>query len=339
MSRSLRAATHYSERSKSISFIGLGRMGYEMANNLFSKVILHQSSDYTFNVCDASPDTAERFKAEFIQRFPAVKSVNIVSSPQEAVNASSVVVTMLPSSPHVQSVYSESGGIIPALRALGADSETLCIDSTTLDVQIARDVSRQVGEAGASMVDAPVSGGVSGAKAATLTFLVGGQEDTFNSAFPHLSHMGKRVIHCGPSGAGLGAKICNNLILGVQQIVAAEAMLLGQNLQLDPAILASVISTSTGASWSMSVNNPVPGALPGNSPPCEREYEGGFASALMLKDMGLATDLAAQYDSPLPLAAAATELYKQAIAKDESYAKKDFSVLYEYLKKHASQSS
>ena len=133
------------------------------------------------------------------------------------------------------------------------------------------------------MVDAPVSGGVAGAKAGTLSFLVGGRRNAFNLAYPFLTHMGQRVIYCGDSGAGLVAKICNNLILGVQQIVVAEGMLLGQKLGLDPKVLASVINSATGACWSSSVNNPVPGALEGKSPPCERDYEGGFATSLMLK--------------------------------------------------------
>ena len=136
------------------------------------------------------------------------------------------------------------------------------------------------------MVDAPVSGGVAGAKAGTLSFLVGGRRNAFNLAYPFLTHMGQRVIYCGDSGAGLVAKICNNLILGVQQIVVAEGMLLGQKLGLDPKVLASVINSATGACWSSSVNNPVPGALTDKSPPFERDYEGGFATSLMLKVSG-----------------------------------------------------
>lgn len=125
--------------------------------------------------------------------------------------------------------------------------------------------------------------GVTGAKAGTLAFLVGGTDKAFKLAHPVLSHMGQRIFYCGPSGAGLGAKICNNLILGVQQIVVAEGMLLGQRLGLDPAVLAGVINSSTGSCWSSSANNPVRSALPEKSPPCERDYEGGFATALMLK--------------------------------------------------------
>jgi 3-hydroxyisobutyrate dehydrogenase len=128
---------------------------------------------------------------------------------------------------------------------------------------------------------------VTGAKAGTLSFLVGGSEQSFTRASPILAHMGQRIIHCGPTGSGLAAKICNNLILGVEQIVVAEAMLLGQRLGLDPTVLAGVINNSTGACWSSSVNNPVPGALPDKSPPCERGFEGGFATALMIKVGGV----------------------------------------------------
>lgn len=193
---------------------------------------------------------------------------------------------MLPSSPQVNQVYvTDAGGILPGLRSLSSEetSSTFCIDSTTLDVKAARDVSQQVHEIGASMVDAPVSGGVAGAKAGTLSFLVGGTEDEFRRAEPILAHMGKKIIHCGSSGTGLAAKICNNMILGVHQLVVSEAMLIGTKFGLDPAVLAGVINSSTGACWASSVNNPVPGALPDKEPPCTRDYEGGFATSLMLK--------------------------------------------------------
>lgn len=132
-------------------------------------------------------------------------------------------------------------------------------------------------------IDRRLFTGVTGAKAGTLSFLVGGSGQSFGRASPILSLMGQRIIHCGPAGSGLAAKICNNLVLGVEQIVVAEAMLLGQRLGLDPAVLASVINNSTGACWASAVNNPVPGALPEKSPPCERGFEGGFATSLMIK--------------------------------------------------------
>ncbi|KDQ60615.1 hypothetical protein JAAARDRAFT_151144 [Jaapia argillacea MUCL 33604] len=331
--RCFQSFDHHVARQKGISFIGLGRMGSEMAFNLFSKRIA-EVNDSHFVVCDAFQQNAVSFCTNFKEQFPGAK-VSIAQSPQEAVLASEVVVTMLPSSPQVKEVYSQANGIIPALKQLSPAQSTLCIDSTTLDVDVARSVALDVIETGAQMVDAPVSGGVTGAKAGTLSFLVGGKEYAFKTASPILAHMGKRIIYCGPSGAGLAAKICNNMVLGVEQIVIAEAMLLGQRLGLDPAVLAGVINSSTGACWSSSVNNPVPGALPEASPPCERDYDGGFATALMLKDMGLATDVGKSSGSPLPLGEAAETIYKHILEKEPELSRKDFSSVYRYLRKVA----
>jgi len=300
-----------------------------MAYNLFSKQHVKES-DSRFVVCDVVPDASRAFCAEFMKQYPNAQ-LSIADTPEEATLNSSCVITMLPSSPQVKSVYSQ---IIPALQKLDASltSETLFIDSTTLDVNIAREIASSVVNAGARMVDAPVSGGVTGAKAGTLSFLVGGTEEVFQVSQPILSFMGQRIIYCGPSGSGLAAKICNNLVLGVQQIVVAEAMLLGQELGLDPSVLASVINNSTGACWASSVNNPVPSALVDKSPPCEREYAGGFATSLMLKDMGLASNVAQQKKSPLPLGEAAKEIYAKAIKQHPELASRDFSSVYRFLK-------
>ncbi|KAJ4488403.1 3-hydroxyisobutyrate dehydrogenase [Lentinula aciculospora] len=318
-------------RSRSTSFIGLGRMGHEMAYNLFSKQFA-QANESQFVVCDAIPESTQSFCSNFIKQYPGA-NISIANTPEEATLASQTIITMLPSSPQVLSVYND--GIIPTLRKLPAIQahNTLCIDSTTLDVDVARSVAKYVTEAGSQMVDAPVSGGVTGAKAATLAFLVGGTITAFEKAQPLLALMGQRIIHCGPSSAGLGAKICNNLILGVQQIVVGEAMLLGTKLGLDPAVLSSVISSSTGNCWSISVNNPVPHALPEKSPPCEREYEGGFATALMLKDMGLASNVAALAGCPVPLGQTAEALYARMIEERPDLARKDFSSVYRFLEK------
>ncbi|KAL1722625.1 6-phosphogluconate dehydrogenase [Schizophyllum commune] len=327
-----------SQRHKSTSFIGLGRMGYEMAFNLFSKQ--HAlASDSHFVVCDAVPSSAARFRDAFMEQFPGAQ-LEVARDPGEAALASQTIITMLPASPQVLDVYHT--GILPALRTLPheAFASTFCIDSTTLDVAVARQISCEVHNLlpstptppGPQMVDAPVSGGVTGAKAGTLSFLVGGEADAFARAKPILELMGKRVIHCGPAGAGLAAKICNNLVLGVQQIVTAEAMLLGQKLGLDPAVLAAVIGSSTGSCWSVNVNNPVPGALPDKPPPCERNYEGGFATALMLKDMGLATTVAQQTSTPTPLGEAASTIYAKVVAEKPELAGKDFSAVYEWLR-------
>jgi 3-hydroxyisobutyrate dehydrogenase len=307
-------------------------MGYQMAYNLFSKEY-GQATDSHFVVCDANPDTARTFCTNFTSTYPSAL-ISYVETPEQATLMSSRIITMLPSSPEVKNVY--SGSIIPTLQKLhqgaSGSQETFCIDSTTLDVDIAREVASNVTKAGAQMIDAPVSGGVTGAAAGTLSFLVGGTEESFQLALPILSLMGQRIIHCGPSGAGLAAKICNNLVLGVEQIVVAEAMLLGQELGLDPAVLASVINSSTGGCWSSSVNNPVPSALPGKSPPCERDYEGGFATSLMLKDMGLASNVAQQRQSPLPLGEAAKEIYSKIVHERPELSTKDFSSVYSFLK-------
>ncbi|KAL1730284.1 6-phosphogluconate dehydrogenase [Schizophyllum commune] len=336
-----------SQRHKSTSFIGLGRMGYEMAFNLFSKQ--HAlASDSHFVVCDAVPSSAARFRDAFMEQFPGAR-LEVARDPREAALASQTIITMLPASPQVLDVYHT--GILPALRTLPRETaaSTFCIDSTTLDVAVARQISSEVhnllpstptptgplmvdASTGPLMVDAPVSGGVTGAKAGTLSFLVGGEADAFARAKPILELMGKRVIYCGPAGAGLAAKICNNLVLGVQQIVTAEAMLLGQKLGLDPAVLAAVIGSSTGSCWSVNVNNPVPGALPDKAPPCERAYEGGFATALMLKDMGLATTVAQQTSTPTPLGEAASAIYAKVVAEKPELAGKDFSAVYEWLR-------
>ncbi|KAI0080602.1 3-hydroxyisobutyrate dehydrogenase [Panus rudis PR-1116 ss-1] len=318
-------------RAQTTAFIGLGRMGSEMAYNLFSKTLVDTNGSAEFVVCDAREESAHTFVKNMEAQFPGTK-VQIVSAPGDAVIASQTVITMLPSSPHVKKVY--EGGIIPALKSLSREdaAATLCIDSTTLDVQVARDTAQEVQSLGATMVDAPVSGGVAGAKAGTLSFMVGGSDSAFKRVSPILSLMGRKIFHCGPNGAGLGAKICNNLVLGVQQIVVAEAMLLGQKLGLEPAVLANVINSSTGACWSCSVNNPVPGALPDKEPPCTRNYEGGFATSLMLKDMGLASEIADACASPLPLGEAAEALYAEVVQQEPELANRDFSSVYQYLR-------
>ncbi|KAI0703576.1 3-hydroxyisobutyrate dehydrogenase [Cytidiella melzeri] len=322
-----------SARQQTTAFIGLGRMGNEMAFNLFSRTLVESGGGARFVVCDAREESAASFVTNFRHHFPGAR-IEIVASPAEAVTASQTLITMLPSSPHVQNVYAtEAGGIIPALRSLGHESatETLCIDSTTLDVEVARGIAEEVHNTGATMVDAPVSGGVAGAKAGTLSFLVGGTQEAYERVSPILSRMGKRIMFCGPSGSGLAAKICNNMVLGVQQIAVAEAMLLGQKLGLKPAVLAGVINNSTGSCWASSVNNPVPGALLDKEPPCTRDYEGGFATSLMLKDMGLATKVGDIVGCPLAMGEAAERMYAEVIEAEPELANKDFSSVYKYL--------
>jgi len=314
-------------------------MGYAMATNWLTKRVAdpaNASAETGFVVCDVDTVRAQAFADTFNATYPRA-NVSVASNPAEVALVSETFLTMLPSSPQVKEAYQGSSGIISALRSLPEDTtaSTLCIDSTTLDVQVAREVAKQVKELGAAIVDAPVSGGVAGAKAGTLSFLVGGTTEDFAHASPILALMGGRIIHCGASGAGLAAKICNNLVLGVQQIVVGEAMLLGQKLGLDPAVLAGVINSSTGACWASSINNPVCGALPDKAPPCERGYEGGFQTVLMLKDMGLATDIGSSTGSPLPLAEAAEVIYSDVVQDHADLARKDFSSVYQYLERAA----
>lgn len=318
-------------------------MGREMASNLFTKSLNSQGSEPspTFIVCDAMPEAAATFARNFQQLHPGVQ-INVVDTPAEAAELASVIITMLPSSPQVNQVYltSESGILPGVLKALSSpagtkpeDLKTLAIDSTTLDVSTAKDVAQRVAkEAQISMVDAPVSGGVVGAAAGTLSFMVGGPASSFDLAKPYLEKMGKTIVHCGDSGTGLAVKICNNLILGINQVAVAEAMLLGTSLGLSPSLLASVINNSTGRCWPSAVNNPIPGALPGQSPPCERDFKGGFAAKLMLKDMNLALNAADSVGVPLPLGNSSVKLYED-VTKDQDLAGRDFSVVFRHLQK------
>ncbi|KAF8606441.1 3-hydroxyisobutyrate dehydrogenase [Ceratobasidium sp. AG-I] len=336
-------ASHHPPRT--LGFIGLGQMGLNMADNLFTRtatVYVESSTAETSNppvflVCDVNRVTADTFARDVATRFPGVL-VQVAESPADMAQRAETIITMLPSSPQVKDVYLGDKGILQGINERGQNKEAICIDSTTLDVDVAKDVAAKLEATGTSMVDAPVSGGVVGARAATLSFMVGGSDAAYKRAHPFLSYMGRNIVHCGPSGSGLTAKICNNLVLGIQQVAVAEAMLLGTRLGLAPAMLAGVLNTSTGRCWSSEVNNPVAGALPGKSPPCERDYHGGFASKLMQKDMALAQHAASTVKSPLPLGDAAEAIYAKMNADgDRKFADKDFSVVYEYLRQQAKQ--
>ncbi len=243
----------------------------------------------------------------------------------------STAVTMLPSSPHVRQVYSDpKTGILAGLRSNGTKN-ALLIDSSTIDPQTARDVAKLAEEANAVMVDAPVSGGVGGAEAGTLTFMVGGSEEAFARAKPLLARMGKNLVHCGASGTGQVAKVCNNVVLGMSMAAVAEGMSLGVKLGMDPKVLAGILNTSSGRCWSSEVYNPCPGVLA--TAPASRGYTGGFGTALMLKDMGLATAAGRAAGQHMPVAQLVEQLYAE-IAKQEGGGGKDFSYIYEFINKH-----
>ncbi|KAG9092299.1 hypothetical protein FS749_015854 [Ceratobasidium sp. UAMH 11750] len=264
-----------------LGFIGLGQMGLNMADNLFTRTATAYSEGSTvesskppvFLVCDVNRITADTFARDVSTRFPEVL-VEVAETPAEMAQRAETIFTMLPSSPQVKDVYLGERGILHGISKRPEQIDSLCVDSTTLDVDVAKDVAAQIEAVGTNMVDAPVSGGVVGARAGTLSFMVGGSDVAYKKAHPFLANMGRNIVHCGASGSGLTAKICNNLVLGIQQIAVAEAMLLGTSLGLSPAMLAGVLNTSTGRCWSSEVNNPIPGALPGKSPPCEKDYHG-----------------------------------------------------------------
>jgi 3-hydroxyisobutyrate dehydrogenase len=245
---------------------------------------------------------------------------------------------MLPSSPHVRDVYlNKDSGILAGLRSAGTKN-ALLIDSSTIDPQSARDVALAAAEVEVGqhdMVDAPVSGGVGGAEAGTLTFMVGAASDkSFARVQPVLARMGKNIVHCGGAGTGQVAKVCNNVILGMSMAAVAEGMALGVKLGMDPKVLAGILNTSSARCWSSEIYNPCPGVVA--TAPASRGYTGGFGVQLMLKDMGLATSAGRAAGQALPMAQLAEQLYADIVKQGGSG--KDFSFIYEHLLKMQAES-
>ena len=278
-----------------IGFIGLGNMGAPMARNL-----AEAGHDVTgFDVtADAKPPLA-----------PA-------ASAGEAAGDADVVITMLPDGPIVRRVAAE---VIPAMKP-GA----ILLDCSTIDVDSARAVAEMAGGAGLRALDAPVSGGIGGAEAGTLTFMVGGGADAFADAAPLFDVMGQKAVHCGPSGNGQAAKICNNMILGVTMIGTCEAFALADKLGLDRQAMFDVVSTSSGYSWTMNAYCPAPGIGP--TSPADNDYAPGFAAELMLKDLRLAQQAATSADADTPMGQRAAELYATFV-EDEDGKGRDFSAM------------
>ncbi|HEX4694692.1 3-hydroxyisobutyrate dehydrogenase [Sphingomonas sp.] len=289
-----------------VAFIGLGNMGGGMAANLAKK-------GHDVRAFDLSADALEKAKAAGC--LPA-------ASATEACDGAEAVVTMLPAGRHVESVYTDSVfGAAPASAIL--------MDCSTIDVATAKRVGEAALSKGLTMVDAPVSGGIAAANAGTLTFMVGGSAEAFDRAQPFLADMGKAVIHAGASGAGQAAKICNNMVLGAEMIATCEAFLLADKLGLDPQKFFDIASVSSGQSWSLTSYAPWPGVGP--ETPADRDYQGGFATALMLKDLRLAMEAAASVDADTPMGAKAAELY--AAFNDEGNGGLDFSAIIRALGK------
>lgn len=287
-----------------IAFIGLGNMGGPMAGNL----VKAGHDVRAFDLVQASRDAA------------AELGVGIAGSATEAVAEAEIVVTMLPAGKHVLSVWSE---ILPAVKP-----DTLLIDSSTIDVESARKAHALAAERGCPSLDAPVSGGVGGAKAATLTFMVGGTQEAFDAGEPILAKMGRKIVHCGAAGNGQAAKICNNMILGISMIGVCEAFVLAEKLGLSHQALYDVSSTSSGQCWSLTTYCPVPGPVP--TSPANNDYKPGFASALMLKDLKLSQEAAQAAGASTPLGAAAAQLYGIHNAWGEGGA--DFSAIIHLLR-------
>ncbi|HUC69624.1 MAG TPA: 3-hydroxyisobutyrate dehydrogenase [Stellaceae bacterium] len=291
-----------------IGFIGLGNMGAPMAANLIEGG--HQVTGY-----DIVPATLAAL---------AAKGGRAAASAAEAVAAGDIVITMLPAGPQVREVYLGNGGVLGRARK-GA----LLIDCSTIDVDTARAVAAAAREAGFAMLDAPVSGGTAGAAAATLTFMVGGEEAAFARARPILEAMGRTIVHTGPAGNGQAVKICNNMLLAISMIGLCEAFTLGQKLGLAPQTLFDVVSKSTGQCWALTGYCPVPGPVP--SSPANRGYAAGFTAAMMLKDLRLAQQAAGVSAAPTPMGAAAAALYQLFV--DEGAGGLDFSAIYRFIAK------
>jgi 3-hydroxyisobutyrate dehydrogenase len=267
-----------------IGFIGLGNMGAPMAANLVKAGEEATGFDLVAAACRAA----------------AGEGMRIAPSAAEAVAEANVVITMLPGGEQVLSVWKE---VLPA-----AKGDALFIDCSTIDVASARAAHALAGARGLSSLDAPVSGGVGGARAATLTFMVGGATEAFARGKPVLERMGKRIVHCGPAGNGQAAKICNNLILGASMIAVTEAFVLGEKLGLSHQALFDVASASSGQCWSLTTYCPVPGPVPAS--PANNGYQPGFTAALMLKDLKLAKAAADYVGAKTALGAQAAKIYQ-----------------------------
>ncbi|MCA0943015.1 3-hydroxyisobutyrate dehydrogenase [Yangia mangrovi] len=278
-----------------IGFIGLGNMGAPMAANLIAAG--HEVTG--FDVAGVTVPGAAQ-----------------AGSAAEAATGAEVVITMLPNGAILRDVAAE---ILPAM-APGA----VLLDCSTVDVESARAVAERAAAAGLGALDAPVSGGIGGAAAGTLTFMVGGSEEAFATAKPLFDIMGQKAVHCGPSGNGQAAKICNNMILGVTMIATCEAFALADKLGLSREAMFDVVSTSSGYSWSMNAYCPAPGVGPQS--PADNGYKPGFAAELMLKDLGLSQQAAEAADADTPMGARALELYR-AFVEDEDGRGRDFSAM------------
>ncbi|WP_254277400.1 3-hydroxyisobutyrate dehydrogenase [Halomonas sp. 3H] len=272
-----------------IAFIGLGNMGAPMASNLVK-------AGHSVTVFDLVESAIQALESEGASR---------AESAEAAARGAEVVISMLPAGAHVKGLYLGRDGAPGLLDAL--DGKPLLIDASTISPDDARTVGAAAAERGLSYLDAPVSGGVGGARAGTLTFIVGGDAAGFEQAKPVLEAMGKNIFHAGETGAGQVAKICNNMLLGILMSGTAEALALGVKNGMDPAVLSEIMKQSSGGNWALNVYNPWPGVMEGSA--ASRDYQGGFLTDLMAKDLGLAWELALGSKSSVPMGSQARNLF------------------------------
>jgi 3-hydroxyisobutyrate dehydrogenase len=290
-----------------IGFIGLGNMGLPMAQNLIK-------AGHQVEGVDVTTVATDKLKAA---------GGAVAETAKIAAARADVVITMLPAGAHVRDVYLGTGGIVE-----NANAGTLLIDCSTIDVETARAVAAAAEEKGLLMLDAPVSGGVGGATAGTLTFMVGGSERAFVRAESILQQMGKTIVHAGGAGNGQAAKICNNMILGISMIAVSEGFVLAEKLGLDKQKLFDIASKSSGSCWSMVNYCPVPGPVP--TSPANRDYQAGFTAAMMLKDLALAQDAANTAGAATPMGAEAAALYRLYVGQGEGG--RDFSGIVNFIR-------
>lgn len=298
--------------TQKIAFIGLGNMGGPMAKNLLKK-------DFQVTVYDLNASVVADLKKA---------GANTADNAKSAIKGADVIISMLPSGAIVKSLYTGNNGLINEIIDEGND-DVLIIDSSTIAADDARFVAKACERQGIAMIDAPVSGGTAAAEAGTLTFICGGEAAHFEAAKSVLSAMGRHIFHAGSSGAGQVAKICNNMLLAIHMLGTAEALNMGAQQGLDPAVLSEIMKASSGNNWSLQVYNPFPGVMP--NVPSSNDYQGGFMVDLMNKDLGLSQELAAQSNSATPLGAMAAQLYQ--IHQAGGFGKKDFSSILKLLQK------
>ena len=294
--------------SLSIGFIGLGNMGGPMAANLVKAG--HQVKVFDLN--------------QSVVNLLADNGAIAANDAKHCATDVDVLISMLPASKHVKSLYLGDTGLVHVLA-----KTTLVIDCSTIDAASAREVGAELSEHGIAFVDAPVSGGVAGATAGTLTFIVGGGDEQFAKAQPVLADMGKNIFHAGDIGAGQVAKICNNMLLSILMAGTSEALQMGINNGLDPKVLSDIMTASSGRNWTLELYNPCPGVM--DTAPASNDYKPGFMVDLMAKDLGLAMEAAQQSNSSTPMGSMAKNLY--TMLQHQGAGSDDFSAIFKLFSK------